>query len=52
MHIRDGLNRHQRGEIEVLHITELLERFKRDEKGDASTAKGEEEEPGTVKKAG
>ncbi len=52
MHIRDGLNRHQRGEIEVLHITELLERFKRDDKANASSAKGEGEEPGTVKKAG
>ncbi len=27
MHIRDGLNRNQRGDIEVLHITELLERY-------------------------
>jgi Fe-S oxidoreductase len=27
MHIRDGLNRNQRGDIEVLHITELLEKY-------------------------
>jgi glycolate oxidase iron-sulfur subunit len=30
MHIRDGLNRNQRGDIEVLHITELLERYSRE----------------------
>jgi glycolate oxidase iron-sulfur subunit len=27
MHIRDGLHRNQREDIEVLHITELLERY-------------------------
>ena len=27
MHIRDGLSRNQRGDIEVLHITELLQRY-------------------------
>ena len=27
MHIRDGLNRNDRGDIEVLHITELLQRY-------------------------
>jgi glycolate oxidase iron-sulfur subunit len=27
MHIRDGLSRNQKGDIEVLHITELLQRY-------------------------
>jgi len=42
MHIRDGLNRNHREDIEVIHITELMERYSRRER------KGE----GEVKKAG
>ena len=39
MHIRDGLVRNGRGDIEVLHVTELLDRYSRE---------GEEEEKACV----
>jgi len=41
MHLQDGLNRNRRGDIEVIHITDLLERYS-----------GEGEGEGEVKKAG
>jgi len=41
MHIRDGLIRNGRGDIEVLHITELLQRYCHDDKGDAVSQAGE-----------
>lgn len=45
MHIRDGLNRNDRKDIEVLHITELLERrgFGQDAEVSAGDGEGEEQ---------
>jgi len=41
MHIRDGLIRNGRGDIEVLHITELLQRYGHDDKCDVVSGDGE-----------